>query len=274
MKTLRTSIIASGLLAIIALAACKKNGVSPSSSASGPQLSFQMKADNSTSLAASTSGLTTNSFTIPGLTFTSAVANISQFKLEATKNGVETEISTRNLPAVDLFALSPAIANASITPGTYTHVEIKVELKKVNDPFSIPLTVKGTFTNSSGQATPFELDLNDNVEIKGEAGNVTVTDTTNFSAIIHLHLPRLESGITANDLDNGTLTNGVLIISANSNTSIYRRILENLANSGEAELRHGHDDRGDDHGDDNGDHGNGGDDNGGSGNGNGGPGKG
>src|ERR1700744_5488046 len=100
MKTLKTGIYAAILLAVISLAACKKNGVSPASTTSGPQLAFQMMADNSTSLAAASSGLTTNSIGISGLTFSSATANISKFKLEATKNGVETEITTRNLSNV------------------------------------------------------------------------------------------------------------------------------------------------------------------------------
>ena len=91
MRTFKTGIFAAMVLTLTGLAACKKSGNSPSSKTS--QLSFQLQADNATSnLAAFNIGgnLSTNSTfqSIPGLTFTSAIANISRFKLEAKRNGV------------------------------------------------------------------------------------------------------------------------------------------------------------------------------------------
>ena len=105
MRTFKTGIFAAIVLALTGLAACKKSGNSPSSKTA--QLSFQLQADNATSnLSASTtnSKLSTNSTFqgIPGLTFTSAVANISGFKLEAKRNGVEIEVTSKNLSNVDL----------------------------------------------------------------------------------------------------------------------------------------------------------------------------
>jgi len=244
MKNLKTGTIAAIMLAVIVFAACKKNSVSPSAT-TGPQLSFQMMADNNASLAAaSNNALQTNALStgIPGLTITAAVANISKFKLEAKKNGVETEIITKNLSNVNLFALSPSIANVTILPGTYTEVELRVDLDRSNTD-SLPLKLNGTFTNSGGKVIPFEFDLNNNVEIKAEAENIVITDTTNFAAIVHMHLPKLEAGITAADLDAATLTNGILVISNSSNTSLYRRILDNFGACGESEFRHDHGDK-------------------------------
>lgn len=264
MKTLRTSVIAMLSLAMLSLAACKKNGNSPSSTK--PQLSFQMQADNGTANLASTStGLKQNAVNsgITGLTWTSAVANIGRFKLEAKKNGVETEISTKNLSNVDLFALSPTLANVSINPGTYTQIEIKAQLFHTNTD-AIPLKLSGTFTNGAGTVIPVEFDLNDDLEVKAEAENVTVTDSTDFTAIIHLHLNKLVAGLTAADLDNATLTNGAIVISGSSNNTIYERIKNNLSTSGDSEMRHRHhgeggDDGGDHDGNDNSGHGEGGD---------------
>src|SRR5476651_2152145 len=106
MRLFKTSITAVILLTVFSIAACKKNGVSPASSL----VSFQLHADNSVTTLASIpgSGLTTNSVTasIAGLTWTSGVANISRFKFEAKNHGTGTEIISKNLGNVDLFASS------------------------------------------------------------------------------------------------------------------------------------------------------------------------
>jgi len=236
MKTLKTGVIALISLAVLSLAACKKD--SSSSSSKTPQLSFQMQADNSLA-ASSTTGQTVNSIGtgITGLTFTAGIANISRFKLEAKKNGVETEISSKNLTNVDLFAISPSLVNATIAPGTYTEVEIKVELVHSNTD-ALPLKLTGSFASSGGTVIPVELDFNSDAEIKAEAENVTVTDSTNFSAIVHFHLNKLVAGISAADFDNATLTNGTIVISSTSNTAIYNKLLNNIANCGVSEFRH------------------------------------
>jgi hypothetical protein len=249
MRTLKTGILAAMVLALTGLAACKKTGSSPSSKTS--QLSFQMQADNATSnLAASTTGskLSTNSTfqAIPGLTFTSAIANISRFKLEAKRNGVEIEVTSKNLSNVDLFALDPTVTSVTLDTGVYKEIEIKVELKHSSDTLAIPLKLKGTFTNSGGTVIPIEFDFNSDATIKAEAENIAVTNTINFVALVHLHLNKLEAGITAADLDGATQTNGMIVISDTSNTAIYNKVLANLSDCGENEFREHHKDGSDD----------------------------
>jgi hypothetical protein len=264
MKTFRTGIIALVALTALSLAACKKSGNSPSSTNS--QLTFQMKADNSsTNLAATTStnGLATSStFTgIAGLTFTSGTANISQFKFEAKRNGVEIEVTSKKLTNIDLFAASPSIAGVTIDTGTYREIEIRAIFQKSADTTAIPLQLKGNFTASGGTVIPIEFDLNDNATIKSEVEDVHVTSTTDFAALIHIHLRKLESGVTAADLEAAKLTNGILVISNTSNTAIYNKILNNFTNCGEAEF-HGHHHDGSDDNDNSGKGHDGNDDNG------------
>jgi hypothetical protein len=248
MKKLKLGALACVTLAVISLAACKKNGVSPSSTT--PQMSFQVKADNLSTDLASTSQGSTAVNTITGLTWTSGIANISQFKLEAKKNGVETEIQSRNLTNVDLFAANPSIANVTLDTGTYREIEISVVFQKSPDASALPLKLNGTFTTGGGTVIPIEFDFNDNAVIKTEGHNITVTSSTDFVALVHLHLGKLEAGITAADLDNATLTNGTIVISRTSNASIYNRVLNNLGNCGESEFNEhnkgGHGDNGND----------------------------
>ena len=141
MKTLKTGILAAMVLALTAWRHAKKTGNSPSSKTS--QLSFQLKADNATSnLSATPIGnkvATNSTFTgIAGLKFTSAVANIDKFKLEAKRNGVEIEVSSKNLSNVDLFTLSPSIACVTSDTGIYKEVEIKVVLAHSADTVPSP----------------------------------------------------------------------------------------------------------------------------------------
>lgn len=249
MRAFKTGIFAVTVLALTGLAACKKSGNSPSSKTS--QLSFQLRADNATSnLAASSTGgkLSTNSTFqgIAGLTFTSAVANISRFKLEAKKNGVEIEIISKNLSNIDLFAIDPTVASVTLDTGIYQEIEIKVELQHTSDTSALPLKLKGTFTNSVGTAIPIEFDFNSDAVIKAEAENINVSSTINFVALVHLHLNKLGAGVVATDLDNAAQTNGTIIISPTSNTDIYNKVVANLSSCGENEFKEHHKDGSDD----------------------------
>ena len=234
MKTFRKGIFAVIALSIVSLAACKKTGNAPSSTKTS-QLSFGVQADNATTnlAAASTTGskLTTNStFTgISGLVFTAGTANISQFKLEAKRNGVEIEISSRSLTNVDLFAPSPSIAGVTIDTGTYREIELRVLLQKTADTSAIPLKLTGTFTITGGTVIPVEFDLNDNVTIKSEVEDVNVTSTTDRAALIHIHLRKLEAGVTAADLEAATLTNGVIVITTKTGSSGAVRLEANAS---------------------------------------------
>jgi len=251
MRTFKTGIFAAMVLTLTGLAACKKSGNSPSSKTA--QLSFQLQADNATSnlSASTTSGnLSTNSTFqgIPGLTFTSAVANISRFKLEAKRNGVEIEVTSKNLSNVDLFAIDPTVTSVTLDTGVYREIEIKVELQHTADTSVLPLKLKGTFTPNGGTAIPVEFDFNSDAIIKAEAENININSTINFVALVHLHLNKLQAGITATELANATQTNGVIVISPTSNSGIYNKVLANIGNCGENEFKEHHKGGGDDDG--------------------------
>jgi len=102
-----------------------------------------------------------------------------------------------------------------------------------------------------------EFDFNSDATIKAEAENITLTSTIDFVALVHLHLNKLEAGVTAADLENATLTNSVIVISSTSNTDIYNKVLANLSNCGEHEFREHHKDGSDDGNNDKGNDGSG-----------------
>jgi hypothetical protein len=205
----------------IAFSSCKKDSLLNSPS----EVSFALQTDNSVTTFTGAPAVS--------LTWTSGLANISSFKLEAKRNGVETEIKSKNLTNVDLFSLVPALATATIDSGTYKEIEVRVVLAK-STTSDLPLLLKGTFKNSSGVSVPVELDFNDDATIKAEVENVTIDSKTDIATTISMHLNKLLTNVSVSDLNSATLTNGTIVISSTSNASIYNKIKTNLLTCGES----------------------------------------
>jgi len=227
------------ILAItLTFSACKKDN--SQRSASGTQVNFALSADNSAnSLSSSVNGAVTASTGSATVNWTSAVANIAYFKLDAKKANTEIEIKTKSLLNIDLFAITPSGISTAIDTGTYREIEIKALLAKTSTS-AIPLTLKGTFTTPGGATVNVEFDFNDNAEVKAEAENVTVDGKTDLATTLKLHLNRLLFGVSPADLDAATRTGGIIIISNNSNVTIYNKIKDNFPSSCEDDGFHHH----------------------------------
>ena len=224
------------LAAVVGLYSCKKDGLAPSTT-SGAKISFGVSADKSFASAAPGTAAA-------AITWTAGIANISQFKFEAVKGGVKTEISARGLTNVDLFAISPALVGTTIDTGTYKQIEVKLEFVKSGA--ALPLSVQGSFTAADGTVVPVEIDVNESFELKAEANNVFVDKTTDLKSIIKLHLDKVLAGITVADLSAAAQTSGKIIISSTSNSAIFNKIKANVANAGETEFEGEHEHAGGD----------------------------
>ncbi len=239
MEKLTKSIKYPAIIVMIALGffGCKKSGVAPSV-ASAPKAVFGLQSTNAAAiLPASTSSVQINSLsTPPQIMWTAGMANITKFKFEAKRAGVEREFESTNLMNVDLFALSPSLVSTPIDTGTYKEIKVKVELTQSADTSAIPLKLKGTFTNSQGVAIPVELDLNANMEIKAEAKDVVVSASQNLQTIFLLNLNKISTGITGSDLDAATQTAGTIVISSTSNANLFNTILKNVSNIGDTKM--------------------------------------
>jgi len=220
MKTFKTSTIALVLLAVIAVAACKKNSSTPKPLSSTSHLALQMQASNLASIPDSL---------IKGLTWTAGIANISKFTFEAQIKGVSINVTSRNIDSVNIFSLNQTATYITLDTGIYREIEVKVFLEPSSDPNHLPLKLTGTFTNDSLKVIPIELDLNSDVTIRTEADNVHITGTADYTALVQMELFKLMAGVTAADLDHATLTGGKIIISKTSNNSIYWQIKSNVS---------------------------------------------
>ena len=198
---------------------CKKNSSAPAATSSS-QMTFGVRAESTMdTIPASTATIN----------WTAGTANISGFKFEAKKHGLAIEVVSRNMTNVDLFALNPSLVGITLDTGTYSEIEIMVELSRSSSTTDLPLVLKGNFTNTGGTVVPVEFDFNDDAEIKASAHNVVVNGTTDLTTIIAMHLNKLLANVTATELNAATLTNGTIIISRTSNNRIYDQIKADLS---------------------------------------------
>lgn len=220
------------LSGVILFSGCEKNSATPDAGAGSTKIAFGVMADNlTTNLSAVNPNQTIGVSSVSSVTWTSGEANIFKFKFEAKKGLTETEIETSQLQNVNLFALSPALVSATIDTGTYREIEVKLMLKE-SATTAIPLLLKGTFTSASGEIVPLELSINENLEIKVESENVVVDNSTNIQSLVSLNLNKLLSGISSATIDAATRTDGKIIISRNSNISLYNKIKTNFSSCG------------------------------------------
>jgi hypothetical protein len=59
--------------------------------------------------------------------------------------------------------------------------------------------------------------------------NIDINGTTNYTALLNMRLNKLTKDATAADLNKASLTNGGIIISKSSNSSLYYKMKSNIA---------------------------------------------
>lgn len=184
------------------------------------QMGYQLITVNRSASVAqkSTAGMSIN--------WTGGTANPVLVKFESKKDGVETEYKTTINTQVDLMALLAAgFGNYTIPNGTYSEIELKIELEKNgNNP---ALQLQGTITKDA-LTIPVKITVDEALELKTEQENITVTDSTIFTAITSINLSAITDGIKESDILGAKLTNGTLLISADDNKDLYKDILDNL----------------------------------------------
>lgn len=204
----------------------------------GGKVSYMVKPSNFTASVGSTvsgSGLIVGVNSNSSLTWTSGNLNITEIDFEAKNNNAEIEYELKNQYNINLFNASPVLGNISIPDGTYDEVELKLKLKK-SLTSEIPLTLKGSYTNSAGTKIPVEFYFNDEFEMEVEAEDLVVSGTTDYLAMINVQLNKFMTNVSSSDLDQATKINGSIIISSTSNISLYNKLTANLNDFGDCEF--------------------------------------
>lgn len=144
------------------------------------------------------------------------------------------EYESRVARRIDLFAPVSQLGNISLPPGRYEEIEIEVDLApSLTDTAFI---LRGSFTNNIGYTVPVVFYINELLEFKAEAEDISIGSAADITALTTLDLSQLTTGITESMLSSATLTNGVLVISATSNAALYSVILSNINNIDDVEL--------------------------------------
>lgn len=79
---------------------------------------------------------------------------------------------------------------------------------------------------------PIEIRIDQPIDLTAEwKQNVTIGKTQVLTAVLSLDLAQVTNGITPGMLVNAERTNGVIVLSANSNTQLYQAIVANLQNN-------------------------------------------
>ncbi len=160
---------------------------------------------------------------------------VSNIKFEAQlkslvthHDSIEVSYKWTGPKLANLLKPEATFGNFLLQPGLYDEIELTVKGEKDNEKNIPVFYLHGTYTGSTA-TLPVEVIVNQDVTFKTEKDSVEITEESiDVTSYIQLYLDELMQKINPSDLDNSTLTNGVIVISAKSNRDIYYTIFSNL----------------------------------------------
>ncbi|MDX8337862.1 hypothetical protein SLH46_01625 [Draconibacterium sp. IB214405] len=160
---------------------------------------------------------------------------ISSIKFEAElksqvtmRDSIEVSYKWSGPQFADLLNPDITFGNFLLQPGYYDEIEIEVKGGR-GYADSIPVFYMAGMFHGSTATLPVEVMIDEEVVFKTEQDSVVVGEEgVDLTSYIQLSLSDLMEDIDPNDLDNATLTNGVIVISRESNRYIYYVIRKNL----------------------------------------------
>lgn len=213
---------------LLSIAAAAFIFVSCKKEASGPAgVKFQLKATNTTGVVSKTDAAT--------ITWNTGTAAPSSVKFEAKKGTSEVEYTSTANQQVDLFNIAQGtFGNITLADGTYSEIELKIN---VNGTTTAPaMELNGNYNNGTVDI-PVAFKVTTPLLIKAEKNNVAITGGS-FTAVTELNLSLYTTGITQAMLNSAAKTNGTIVISSVSNSSLYNIIVNNISQFHHAEFNH------------------------------------
>lgn len=255
----KISLMALVIIFVLPFTSCNKD-LTDADSKTSSAFSFKMHAINkSVTLPVSATGLKSASVNTATVVWNEATMLVSKVKFEAEIKSVVTgedsltiEYSWRGPRTIDLFDLSSTIGSIVLPAGMYEKVSLKVNSEK-EDANGLPLVyLSGNYTDAAGIVLPIVISVSDPISFKTEQKNDTIISgiTTDLSSNIEIYLDQLMLQVDIAELDNATLTDGKLVISATVNKDLYETILDNLKKDHRCKHEDHHDDDQDDDQDD------------------------
>lgn len=128
----------------------------------------------------------------------------------------------------------------NIPEGEYDEIGLELDLIDYRNEPSI--SFEGTFVNDEGASTPFKFeyfgdDIDFEVEIDADDDNYFRVDRINNPlALFELNAINWLRNVTSTEMNSAERTNGVILLTRNSNSSIYNKIKQNIEASSEIEV--------------------------------------
>jgi hypothetical protein len=222
------------LAATIGFTACQKNeGIDTTGPSS---MGVKITAVNKSYSLPVSNGTKSAVITNASITWDTVQMVVSQIKFEAELKSLVTHRDSIGISyrwsgpkLVNLLDSNLMIGDFMLQPGFYDEIELKVYGNK-EDAGTMPVFyMYGNYTSTQNSIIPVAVKVYNDVQFKTEKDSVTVTgESIDITSYVRLYLDKLLVGIDPQMLDDAKLTNGVIVISANSNSEIYFTLMQNL----------------------------------------------
>ncbi|MBN4085164.1 hypothetical protein JYT89_02345 [Flavobacteriaceae bacterium AH-315-B10] len=161
------------------------------------------------------------------LVFTSGTITIREVVFDGDNGSVSVSRTHEQIADIDYATgiITPAVV-VSVPEGTYTSVNLGIELQDENSSPSV--VIEGTYTHTNGDVIPIRFEFNSGEVFEANAASVILVEGTDVVGKITFDAISWFSTVTATQLDNATLTEGVIIISGTNNATIFDIVADKL----------------------------------------------
>jgi hypothetical protein len=179
------------------------------------------------STTSKSTGVTSKSAGTNDLKFTSGKIIIREVVFDGQNGSNSISRTIEQVATIDYATgvISPEVKIA-VPSGTYTSVNLGIELQDINSTPSV--VIEGTYTNSSAIIIPIRFEFNSGEVFEANAASVVIPEGSDVVGKITFDVLSWFSTITKSQLDDATLTNGTIVVSATSNATIFTIVADRL----------------------------------------------
>lgn len=174
------------------------------------------------------------------LEFTSGNIRLVQIQFQAeTDEGDSIEADIEQIVEIDFATgvTTPDLGNLVFPVGTYSEIEVELELQDENNQPSV--IIEGTFTDTNDQTNPirFEFNSGETFEVEKE-GRITFAEGANVLAEVTFDPGVWFAGVTTEQLSRaGKNNDGVIVINETNNPEIFDIVADGLDLATEVEIK-------------------------------------
>ncbi len=142
--------------------------------------------------------------------------------------GKSVSITHEQVAEIDVATgnTTPSLETIQIPAGTYTSVNLGIELQDVNDQPQV--VIEGFYTDTSGSEVPLRFEFNSGEVFEANASEIQLTEDRVATAQIKFDPIFWFSTITTEEFEDAVRTNGVIIVSETSNADIFSTVADRL----------------------------------------------